>query len=485
MKTILIALLLGANSFGAIPAPSNEKIHFEIFTPNSSLVSVAQPLQVLNLEQARPELYEVTVRYFTDKAEKFSDNTFWRTAYVAKFSREKLTSWLQCVYFDPESHTCASLLGINLKPLKSKENELRAELVANYELALEKKSLKGDLYVNGNRYEGPMAYGQLLNEVNPLLPKANQLVGLGKYETTKMYVIGNDKGLGKRDIALEREFFKWVPNLRLEALSPDSSGGKAILKEVGAVGLPTYVFDKDSKNNVSVQKLAVAGRIKIKNAGYGIFDLKSGTTEVRLGTKEIPNQLDLWVMSQCPYGVKAENAFLAAKAQSLVIDNVKVNVRFIVREQKVDGKNQWASLHGDPELQEDIRQAAIQKTWPDKFWKYVEARNAAYKTTDWQSAATTAGLNPSDIESKMALGKKLIAEDMKAGVQLAIASSPTYLWQNRYVLNTAEEMIPTVGYNPEAMKTPAKATSVPGDKREPTATPKPETASAPAGGKCG
>jgi hypothetical protein len=489
---IALALVLSANVFAATTTATTTetpttagtadgKVHFEIFTPDDNGVAVGQALQLLNLEKARPDLYTVTARYVASDKMKFAPNTFWKTAFVAKYNRPQLAEWLQCVYFDPETHTCGTLLNIDFKNLKSKEKDLRNDFAENLNLSKASKNLKDTIFINGNRYEGPLAYGQLLNVVNGLLPKEKQLAGLGKYEVTKLYVIGNTKGLGARDMGLEREFTRWIPNLQVQALTPDSTLGNKLLTATESPGIPAYVFDKDSHANVAVQKLAVAGKVKIKPSNYGIFEMKSGVTEMKTGTKEIPNQLDLWVMSQCPFGVKAETAILNARAQNAIPETVKINVRYIVSAGR-DGKDKkWQSLHGDPELQEDIRQVAIQQAWPDKFWKYLEVRNADLKNEDWKASATAAGLDPYAVEAKLELGRKLIAQDIKDGLTLKVNGSPTYMWQNRFVLKTDDEMKASMGFNPNEFKTLATAT--PAGKRG--AASEKQQAVAPADGKCG
>lgn len=446
-------LLLSANLFAAAPVTTADtttttdgKVHFEIFTSDDVTTPIGQALQLLALETARPELFTVTPRYFASTKNKLAQNTFWKTAYVAKYHRPTLAAWLQCVYFDPETHTCGQVLKIDFKNLKSKESELRKEFAANLALAKDTKFIKDTIFINGSRYEGPLAYGQLLNVVNGLLPKEKQLVNLGKYEVTKLYAVGNDKGLGARDFGLEREFVRWVPNLQIEVVAPESKLATTLLKATNAPGIPAYVFDKKSTQNVAVKKLAVAGRIQVKPSNYALFDMKSGVTEMRAGSTEIPNQLDLWVMSQCPYGVKAETAIINARAQNAIPETVKVNLRYIANEGK-DGK--WQALHGDVELQENIRQLAIQKTWPDKFWKYLEVRNQNYQSEEWKTAATAVGLNPAEVEGKMELGRKLMAQDIKDGATLKVSGSPTYLWQNKYVLNSDGDMKSAMGFNPQ------------------------------------
>ena len=56
----------------------------------------------------------------------------------------------------------------------------------------------------------------------------------------------------------------------------------------------------------------------------------------------VPNQLEIFVMSQCPYGVLAENRIIDAMKLERLPKDVNVNIRYIVSE----GRNgeQFSSL---------------------------------------------------------------------------------------------------------------------------------------------
>lgn len=481
MKLLLAALLLSTSAFAATTtttttptttttATTPEKVRFEVFTTNDASTQVTQALQLLVLEKSQPELFTVDAVFYAHKKEKFADNTFWRTAYVAEYQRDRLADWLQCAQFDPETHTCAKVLGLDLN-LKGQRKDLQKRLHSNFETAQTRKvNFRNQVFVNGQSYQRPLVYGQLVNDVNPLLPKQKRLTKLGTYKTTKLYAVGTTDGLGKRDIALEREFFRWVPNLEIEPVDPNSKQGRKLLKAADANAVPAYIFDRTSRHNVAINKLATAGRIKVLPTDYSIYELRSGATEVKLGSTPTEKTLDLWVMSQCPYGVKAEAALMAAMDQKLLPEGTKIRLRYIAS----DVKGEWKALHGEPELTENIRQLAIQATWPQKLWAYLKARNTNYQSEDWIEAAKTAGLDPKAVDAKMSLGRKLMAKDIKDGGKLKISGSPTYLWQNTYVLQTEEDFKATVGYNPQEIKTVEAEAGT----RKPAAAPA-------AGGQCG
>lgn len=136
--------------------------------------------------------------------------------------------------------------------------------------------------------------------------------------------------------------------------------------------------------------------------------------------------VQMFVMSFCPYGKQAENGI--GPAMALLGKDVNFEPHFIV---SMSGDT-ISSLHGTNEAQEDMRQALIWKYWPDKFWKYVNYVNANATlntiSTVWKDAAKAAGLDSSQIESKVASeGLTLMKAEAALSQSLDVSSSPTIL----------------------------------------------------------
>jgi len=133
-----------------------------------------------------------------------------------------------------------------------------------------------------------------------------------------------------------------------------------------------------------------------------------------------PVEIDLFVMSQCPFAVQVENTFLQIKEQ--MKKNLNINLYFIAQEQ--EGK--FKSLHGKKEVEEDMRQLIIHKYFPRRFFRYLRSRNTDYRGQDWQKHAIFAGLNPQKIEYLVKKeGRELLRENIKRAQKLHIFSSPT------------------------------------------------------------
>jgi hypothetical protein len=93
------------------------------------------------------------------------------------------------------------------------------------------------------------------------------------------------------------------------------------------------------------------------------------TTGVKKTQKPV---VELFVMSYCPYGVRAQTTI--APLVDLFGDKVDFKIRFIVQ---VSGNSieSAQSLHGLTEAKEDARQLAIMKLYPEKYWTYLEEFN--------------------------------------------------------------------------------------------------------------
>ncbi len=229
--------------------------------------------------------------------------------------------------------------------------------------------------------------------------------------------------------------------------------GKKIYEENGVQFLPAFLFDDTVKQGESYDRvqsyLAPAGKYQYLRIG-ATFDPKSeicdnivdddnngqadcadsackGQTVCR-ETKS--NRLDLFVMSECPYGIQAMNSM----KEVLTNFNNKVDfeLHFIAND---NGDGTFSSLHGQTEVDEDIRESCVMKYYPEnyKFMDYIWCRNQNIKG-DWQPCATQNGVDVAKIKtcSEGEEGKQLLREKIKSSNELNIGASPTWMANNKY-----------------------------------------------------
>ena len=145
--------------------------------------------------------------------------------------------------------------------------------------------------------------------------------------------------------------------------------------------------------------------------------------------KEIPARVDLFVMSQCPYGVMALNA-MKEVFEAFKGDKLDFHVNYIANETE-PGKFQ--ALHGQGEVDENIRELCAIKHYPKDYMDYIWCRNENIRGTDWQKCAT--GKIKADVIEKCfngGEGVKLHSENIKIGNAIGIGGSPTWLINNKF-----------------------------------------------------
>ena len=115
--------------------------------------------------------------------------------------------------------------------------------------------------------------------------------------------------------------------------------------------------------------------------------------------------IELFIMSLCPYGIKAEQAVLPVAGE--FGDTVDFRMRFItqVGGDTIDKVN---SLHGRDEVREDAREAMILRSSPGQFPAYLDslAKNAC--------VLSCGGLKMDDFFTKTAAELKLDARALEA-----------------------------------------------------------------------
>lgn len=105
----------------------------------------------------------------------------------------------------------------------------------------------------------------------------------------------------------------------------------------------------------------------------------------------------LFVMAFCPYGNQAED--LIKPVLDLLKDKISLTLNYIVSK---DSSGKYTSLHGDQELNQDVRELCVAKYQNDKFWDFVlkinEKCTAQNADTCWEQQATDLGIDAQKIK---------------------------------------------------------------------------------------
>ena len=136
-------------------------------------------------------------------------------------------------------------------------------------------------------------------------------------------------------------------------------------------------------------------------------------------------EIQLFVMSFCPFGQQAENGLLPAA--KLLGDKIDLQVKYILG---VGEDGTYSSLHGPDEGLEDVRQMCIIKYEPSKFWTYIENVNGVIDLSEinekWKEAAIVAEIDITKIETCVnGEGAELAKADELLAGELGVTGSPT------------------------------------------------------------
>ncbi len=230
---------------------------------------------------------------------------------------------------------------------------------------------------------------------------------------------------------------------------------KQTFEREGLKYLPAYLFDESVKSHPAYSKIArflhptPKGALKAlrfpaefdpkaeicdngkDDTGNGLVDCKDpGCKKKVICRKEIPRRLEVFVMSQCPYGTKA----LDSMGEVLDAFQRKIDFRVhYIAGAKGDG---FKSLHGQPEVDENIRELCAIKHYPKnyKYMDYIWCRDKNIKDKNWRACTRKNGIRETVIEKCSAgeEGKTLLREDIKLAKELGFGASPTWLANNRF-----------------------------------------------------
>jgi predicted DsbA family dithiol-disulfide isomerase len=219
--------------------------------------------------------------------------------------------------------------------------------------------------------------------------------------------------------------------------------GQKLYAEAKPGNLPALIFDKTLDGDKDATEafnrgLKVSGDWKVAPLGgewnpvcMGEGGCDKEECKNTLGCrKEMPNKLEVFVMSQCPFGVKALNA-MEEVLKNFKGSKLDFQVHYIGNG---DAKS-LSSMHGQGEVDEDLREVCAMKHFAKdyKWMDYVLCRNKNIRDTNWQECAK--GDIKADVIKKCAEsdeGKQLLEAEFKIASGLGIGASPTWLANNKF-----------------------------------------------------
>ena len=288
------------------------------------------------------------------------------------------------------------------------------------------------LLLDGRPFEGSQRLTSLYNAVNAALPAARRRAAPEGYKPPPKAALPGfwvvlSSGLRVNDalVGVFDRYFEGIKPVVLDYGAPERAAKFSWLEFA-----PAYVLAATPEAKSKFEAEIKAGLFKENGAFLVYEDRARGGLYAARAARE--NVLELFVMSQCPYGVMAENSVFESEKNSLLPAGLKLEVHFIGEARKND-KNGWefSSLHGEAEWQEDARQLFISRRFPEKFAAYLLERNREISSPDWEKAAKAAGVDPAAVAAGFEEAKDLLAGDFAATAGLGITTSPSFLLDGR------------------------------------------------------
>ena len=139
--------------------------------------------------------------------------------------------------------------------------------------------------------------------------------------------------------------------------------------------------------------------------------------------------LELFVMSYCPYGVQAEEQLIPIVKE--FGDTIDFRLQFIAQEKAKPSAQDitpFVSLHGYPEVAENIRQLLIAREYPDQYLDYILCRGKKLEKS-WEDCAEKLGIDVAKIQTLFDTpeAEQLFRENIRRAAELGIKASPTIL----------------------------------------------------------
>ena len=244
---------------------------------------------------------------------------------------------------------------------------------------------------------------------------------------------------------------QYLPSLKESFVAHQSEEGKYLIGKTSAQTLPIYLLssavEKIKDLNWLFSRIIPAAEIKIEEDGQEYLLINNAKDPVRLYLKRERKlkAMDLFVMSKCPFGTEAEQVIYPVAKEAGIDLSIYYIANFSSNSNPKPNQKpyQLTSLHGESEIEEDMRQLCAKKYFPQRYFDYILARNKDINNPRWERAATETLGKDSEASIKKCQdeeGESLLEKNMISAAELRINSSPTILWENQRRFSSLEEL---------------------------------------------
>jgi len=353
---------------------------------------------------------------------------------------------------DTNWEACAQRLGLDKAPISTCVSgpEGKALLAASFDRAVA-AGARGSptIIIAGEKYAGtrksPSIMSAICGKFAGTAPA--ECADLPQAPKVNVTILRDDRCTTCDMEKVEKSLAGKVSNPVVTKLEIGSADGKKLFDAIKPVKLPAFVFDatldadadavaafKKPMREVGGHKVVESGDWNPACADAG--GCASEACKLTLACRpDVPNRLDVFVMSQCPFAVKGLDSMKEVLA-NFKKSGAKVDfqVHYIGTGDAATGLK---SMHGQPEVDEDLRQVCAIAHYPKalKFMDYIWCRNKDFKSTAWESCTGTGtGIDTNVIRtcSQGDEGKKLLEASFAYSKASGMSASPTWLANGKF-----------------------------------------------------
>jgi hypothetical protein len=192
----------------------------------------------------------------------------------------------------------------------------------------------------------------------------------------------------------------------------------------------------DNKLLLSGEKVNEANSLINKHVVLTGYRKEPGKIELTSIFEKELNTLDLFVMSQCPYGTKAVSSVLERLDKLPETEKFNLRIKYIFYKKN----DQLVSLHGESEITENCVQMILRDNYPDIFIRYLKLR-MIFPDHEWKSILKSLDVSDSvisKIEIEVVANRKSLIQreyEYTSTHFPDINASPTYVWESEIVKN--------------------------------------------------
>ncbi|MEA3306156.1 MAG: hypothetical protein U9Q34_00020 [Elusimicrobiota bacterium] len=383
-----------------------------------------------------------------------------RIAIIKKYHKDALSNYLNARSLSPWADGWKDSAIFSDIDIAKLEKEIKANgnisLNEHYAKMTKYGVTAASVFINGKQYKGSPKLLDMMRVLNKVLPKGKKFKvpaakKISKLNAPKFWIVLSENTAPKDERVISA-FARFFTDLKLKEIQYSSKTRKSKFKDLDFI--PAYIIEDNKNSRAALGDMIKAG-VFVQKKGYLVYYDKS-KRGVFVKNKTKPRTLELFTMSQCPYGVMAENSLMEAVEKKLIAPKTKVKIRYIADGSKgKDGKINFKSLHGPAEWEENVRQLFIAEKFPDKLFAYLTERNKNVKSTQWEVAAKAAGISAKAVAKGFKKGKDMLFKDSEYTKKLGIFSSPSFLVDGKYFAIGMRELTKMKGFE----KVPLKASN--------------------------